>query len=159
MAPRPAWRHQSLDFAACETCHQLVEAGGRQVVAEPSSGPRLCDFCSAPRLAAWRYPSLDFVACDACNRLIEAGDRKALAERTYATAPVPPDLKANPGSRKAVMAVILALHDKFFERAAPARPVRMLQPIPIRPLHTSSPRRGVRSTTAVDLASYEGLRT
>jgi hypothetical protein len=32
LAARPTWRHQSLDFAACEACHQQVETGGRQVV-------------------------------------------------------------------------------------------------------------------------------
>jgi hypothetical protein len=87
------------------------------------------------------------VACDVCHRLIEAGDRTDLAERTYATAPVPPDLKAAPGSGKALIGVIRELHDKFFERAALARPVLMLNPVPLRPSHASSPRRGVGSTT------------
>jgi hypothetical protein len=85
------------------------------------------------------------------DRIVDETGEYEVIGRPYATAPVPPDLKANPGSRKAVMAVIVALHDKFFERAAPSRPVRTLQPIPIRPSHTSSPARGAGSTTAVDL--------
>ncbi len=51
------------------------------------------------------------------------------------------------------MGVILELHDKFFERAAPARPVLILHSIPLRPSHTPSPRLGMRSTTAVDLGA------
>src|SRR2546426_1680371 len=66
------------------------------------------------------------------DRLIEAGDRKALARRTYATAPLPPDLRRNPRSRKAVMAVIVELHDKFFLRTADPERGITLQLIPIR---------------------------
>ena len=114
-----------------------------------ASAPRPCDFCSAPR-PAWRHQSLDFAACEACHLLIEAGNRTGLAERTYATAPVPPDLKAAPGSREALMTMIVELHGQFFERAALAPPVLMLRPIQLHPSATSSPRRGVGSTTAVD---------
>ncbi len=146
MAPSSVWRYSCQDFAACDVCHPLVQAGRPGLDARiDASAPVPCDFCTAQRPAG-RYPCLDFAACDVCRRLIEAGDRKAFAKRTYETAPVPPDLKANPGSRKAVMAVIVALHDKFFERAAPARPVRTPQPILIRPPHTPSPRHGVGST-------------
>src|SRR5437667_10600687 len=53
-APRPAWRHQSLDFAACEACYLLAEGGGRTDLADPSSTPRLCDLCADPRTASPR---------------------------------------------------------------------------------------------------------
>ena len=131
LAQQPAWRYSCQHFAACDVCHQLVKAG-RPGLDERTQAiaPVPCDFCTAQRPAA-RYPRLDFATCDVCHRLIEAGDRKALAKRTYDTAPVPPDLKANPGSRKAVMAVILALHDKFFERAGSPRRVLTLRPIPV----------------------------
>jgi len=148
MAPSSVWRYSCQDFAACDVCDPLVQAG-RPGLDEriDASAPVPCDFCTAQRPAG-RYPRLDFAACDECHRLIEAGDRKALAKRTYESAPVPPDVKANPRSRKAVMAVIVALHDKFFERAGDLRRVLTLQPIPVRSPHTSSPRRGVGSTTA-----------
>ena len=131
MAPRSVWRYPCQDFGACDVCHPLVQAGRPGLDARiDASAPVPCDFCTAQRPAG-RYPRLEFAACEVCHRLIEAGDRKALAKRTYETAPVPPDLKANPGSRKAVLAVIVALHDKFFERAGDLRRVLTLQPIPV----------------------------
>lgn len=142
-APEPAWRHPCRDFAACDVCHRLVQAS-RPGLAEPElrAGAVPCDFCTAARPAG-RYPRLDFAACDVCHRLIEAGDREGLAERTYAMAPVPRGRKA----RNDVIAVILELHDKFFERTGSAQRVLTLQPIPVRPPHTPSPPRGVGSTT------------
>lgn len=142
----PAWRYQCRDFAACEVCHQVVETS-RRVLAEPSDTPRLRDFCSAPRLAAWGYPRLNFVACDVCHQLIEAGDRTGLADRTYETAPVPPDLKSAPGSRKAMMAVIRELTSSS---SGPRRRGQFFCCSPSRSVHFARPCLGAWGLPPVD---------